>query len=225
MRNSLLEHSVPAHRPPACRTPSRPACRTVQDFERIRKLKQRALVEAALTKHGLASATSRAKKARLLEAAEEEAAEALAMQQARQHIGEAKVAAGDLVGEYGSGGVGGDEGAWVRADRERGSLCARCCVVHELTMCPFVLSCDTGRHKARKDKAARLASVLEGREGREKFGARSGLKKKKTAGLSEREKQRKKAMPMAARLAQIRRRNAAARGRGKGKNFKGHKRS
>lgn len=152
---------------------------TQEDFERIRKLKQRALVEAALTKHGLASATSRAKKARLLEAAEEEAAEALAMQQARQHIGEAKVAAGDLV----------------------------------------------GRHKARKDKAARLASVLEGREGREKFGARSGLKKKKTAGLSEREKQRKKAMPMAARLAQIRRRNAAARGRGKGKNFKGHKRS
>ncbi len=79
-----------------------------------------------------------------------------------------------------------------------------------------------GKHKSRKDKAARLASVLEGREGREKFGARSALKKKKTAGLSEREKQRRKAMPMAARVALFRRRNAAGRGRGRGKNFKGH---
>ncbi len=201
---------------------SRPVCRTVQDFERIRKLKQRALVEAALTKHGLASATSRAKKARLLEAAEEEAAEALAMQQARQHIGEAKVAAGDLVGEYGSGCVGG-HGCGRTASVAAYVLDAAWCTSQ--TLYPCVLSGVTGRHKARKDKAARLASVLEGREGREKFGARSGLKKKKTAGFSEREKQRKKAMPMAARLAQIRRRNAAARGRGKGKNFKGHKRS
>ncbi|GFR43447.1 hypothetical protein Agub_g4529 [Astrephomene gubernaculifera] len=156
---------------------------TQEDFMRIRKLKQRALVEAALAKHGLASSSakrpSQAKRARLLEAAEEEAAEALALRERLAAIGEARVAPEDLV----------------------------------------------GRHKARKDKAARLASVLEGREGREKFGARSGLKKKKTAGLSEREKQRKKVMPMAARVAQIRRRNAAARGRGRGKNFKGHVRS
>ncbi|KXZ52362.1 hypothetical protein GPECTOR_10g996 [Gonium pectorale] len=149
---------------------------TQEDFERIKRLKQKALVEAALSKHGLSSASSKAKKARMLEAAEEEAAEALALRERLSAIGESKVAATDLV----------------------------------------------GKHKARKDKAARLASVLEGREGREKFGARSGLKKKKTAGLSEREKQRKKVMPMAARVAQIRRRNAAARGRGRGKNFKGH---
>ncbi|GLC55364.1 hypothetical protein PLESTB_000976900 [Pleodorina starrii] len=149
---------------------------TQEDFERIKRLKQKALVEAALAKHGIASAASKAKKAKMLEAAEEEAAEAMAMRERLAAIGEAKVQATDLV----------------------------------------------GRHKARKDKAARLASVLEGREGREKFGARSSLKKKKTAGLSEREKQRKKVMPMAARVAQIRRRNAAARGRGRGKNFKGH---
>ncbi len=49
-----------------------------------------------------------------------------------------------------------------------------------------------GKHKARKDKAERLAKVMEGREGRDKFGARSSLKKKKTAGFSEREKQRRK---------------------------------
>ncbi|GIM11973.1 hypothetical protein Vretimale_15407, partial [Volvox reticuliferus] len=152
---------------------------TQEDFERIKKLKQKAMVEAALAKHGLASGASKAKRARILEAAEEEAAEAIALKERLAAIGESKVHAEDLV----------------------------------------------GRHKARKDKAARLASVLEGREGREKFGARSGLKKKKTAGLSEREKQRRKAMPMAARVAQIRRRNAAARGRGRGKNFKGHVRS
>ncbi|KAG2501935.1 hypothetical protein HYH03_000433 [Edaphochlamys debaryana] len=148
---------------------------TQEDFDRIKKLKQKALVEAALAKHGLASA-SRAKKVKMLEAAEEEAAEAMALQERLAAIGESKVAAGDLA----------------------------------------------ARIKARKDKAARMASVLEGREGREKFGAKSALKKKKTAGLSEREKQRRKVMPMAARVQQIRRRNAAARGKKMGKNFKGH---
>ncbi|KAG2445218.1 hypothetical protein HYH02_008686 [Chlamydomonas schloesseri] len=151
---------------------------TQEDFDRIKRLKQKALVEAALAKAGVTStsAASKAKKQRALEAAEEEAAELLALQERLTAIGESKVNAADLV----------------------------------------------GKHKARKDKAARLASVLEGREGREKFGARSGLKKKKTAGLSEREKQRRKAMPMAARVQQIRRRNAAARGKKMGKNFKGH---
>ncbi|PNW82173.1 hypothetical protein CHLRE_06g277050v5 [Chlamydomonas reinhardtii] len=149
---------------------------TQEDFDRIKRLKQKALVEAALAKAGVTSAASKAKKQRALESAEEEAAELLALQERLTTIGESKVNAADL----------------------------------------------TGKHKARKDKEARLASVLEGREGREKFGARSSLKKKKTAGLSEREKQRRKAMPMAARVQQIRRRNAAARGKKMGKNFKGH---
>ncbi|KAG2439494.1 hypothetical protein HXX76_004848 [Chlamydomonas incerta] len=149
---------------------------TQEDFDRIKRLKQKSLVEAALAKAGVTSAASKAKKQRALEAAEEEATEALALQERLTSIGESKVHAADLM----------------------------------------------GKHKARKDKEARLASVLEGREGREKFGARSSLKKKKTAGLSEREKQRRKAMPMAARVQQIRRRNAAARGKKMGKNFKGH---
>ncbi len=73
-----------------------------QDFERIRKLKQKALVEAALVKHGLSSGASKAKKTRLLEAAEEDAAEALALRTRLAAIGESKVHAQDLVGEYGT---------------------------------------------------------------------------------------------------------------------------
>lgn len=79
-----------------------------------------------------------------------------------------------------------------------------------------------GRHKARQDKEARLASVLEGREGRAKFGAASGMKKKKTGGLSEREKQRKKQMPIAARIAQLRNRHTKNKNKHVRGNFRGH---
>jgi protein SDA1 len=79
-----------------------------------------------------------------------------------------------------------------------------------------------GRHKKRADKEERLASVMAWREGREAFGARSKLKKQKTGGLSERQKQRSKAMPIAARLQQLKNRSAAARNRSNPRHFKGH---
>lgn len=83
----------------------------------------------------------------------------------------------------------------------------------------------TGRHKKRKTKEERMASVLAGREGRDAFGARSGLKKKKTGGTSEREKQKKKALPIAARIQQLRNRSARAKNKKHVRNFKGHVRS
>lgn len=62
-----------------------------------------------------------------------------------------------------------------------------------------------------------------GREGRGEFGARSGLKKKKTGGLSNREKDKRKRLPMAARSGQVRAagparscRQPAEAGRGRG---------
>lgn len=62
--------------------------------------------------------------------------------------------------------------------------------------------------------------VAAGREGREGFGAASGLKKKKTGGTSNREKAKRKNMPAAARVRQISRRTKSNR-RPKG-SFKGH---
>ncbi len=83
----------------------------------------------------------------------------------------------------------------------------------------------TGRHKRRHDKEERLASVLAGREGRDKFGGATGRKKQKTGGLSEKEKQKRKAMPIAARLSQVRRRTETGRRKAglkaRGLNFKG----
>jgi protein SDA1 len=90
----------------------------------------------------------------------------------------------------------------------------------QLTLCS---AADTpGRHKKRADKAERLASVMEGREGRDAFGARSKLKKKKTGGMSERQKQRQKAMPIAARVQQLKNRSTKARNKSNPRHFKGH---
>jgi protein SDA1 len=79
-----------------------------------------------------------------------------------------------------------------------------------------------GRHKKRKSKEERLASVMAGREGREAFGSRTGIKKKKQGGLSEREKQRSKSMPIAARIQQLRNRGVKARNKSNPRHFKGH---
>ena len=58
-----------------------------------------------------------------------------------------------------------------------------------------------------------------GREGRGGFGAASSLRKKKTGGLSNKEKAKQKNMPAAARMQQLsRRRKSKA---GGAKNFKG----
>ena len=77
-----------------------------------------------------------------------------------------------------------------------------------------------GRARGRRDKAARMASVMEGREGRE-FGAAAGKRKAKAGGLSNREKQKRKAMPLAARSAQARKRAGAGRSKRAGKAGKG----
>jgi hypothetical protein len=80
-----------------------------------------------------------------------------------------------------------------------------------------------GNHKKRKDKMERLESVLAGRVGREEFGSSTGRKKGKTGGLTEREKQKKKAMPSAARDHQIQRNTSDRKAKAKlVKNFKGH---
>ncbi|KAL6763683.1 SDA1-domain-containing protein [Haematococcus lacustris] len=148
---------------------------TAEDFERIKRLKHKRLVEAALAKHGLKS-MSKAKRNRLLLAAEEEAEEAAALERRRAHLNEAKVTAGSL----------------------------------------------EGKRKRAHDKEARLASVMAGREGRDKFGSSSAAKKAKTGGLSERQKQRKKDMPLAARFSQLQRRADTAKRNYSKKNFKGH---
>ena len=81
----------------------------------------------------------------------------------------------------------------------------------------------TGRKKRRQDKAERLESVLAGRECREKFGSSMGRKKQKSGGLTEREKQKRKAMPMAARVHQVQVRSETARKlKMCKKNLKGH---
>eukprot|EP00887_Chlorella_sp_A99_P007365 scaffold2.g7365.t1 len=148
---------------------------TEEDFETIRRLKHRRMVEAAMQKHGLKSARKR-DKAR--QAAEEAADEALALQARLGVANEQRVNPDDLL----------------------------------------------GRHKYRRDKEERLKSVLEGREGRLEFGAKSRLAKKKTGGLSNREKAKRKRLPMAARAGQARKRQERKKKLGS-KNFKGHQRS
>uniref|UniRef100_A0A7N0UR20 Protein SDA1 n=1 Tax=Kalanchoe fedtschenkoi TaxID=63787 RepID=A0A7N0UR20_KALFE len=57
--------------------------------------------------------------------------------------------------------------------------------------------------KEKLTKEQRLAHVREGREGREKYQARAAVKQKKTGGLSNRQKEHKKAMPLAAKRSKI----------------------
>lgn len=90
-------------------------------------------------------------------------------------------------------------------------------MVHEQRMDPTNL---LGKRRGRRDKEERMASVLEGREGRE-FGAKSRIKKDKTGGLSNKEKQKRKNLPMAAVSGQVRKRLERGK-RKKAKNFKGH---
>lgn len=110
------------------------------------------------------------------------------------------------------GGVGqgfrGVIGSWVVPNIPR----ARRLPTSQATHHPQPLAITTHNHspiaaaakgKRAHDKEARLATVLAGREGRDQFGSRSGRKKAKTGGLSEREKQRRKSMPLAARVVQV----------------------
>jgi protein SDA1 len=110
----------------------------------------------------------------------------------------------------------------------QGRHAAQADTAHRTPAClpAWLLQVDPAALEARKkrghDKASRLATVMEGREGRGAFGASSNRKKKKTGGLSERQKQRQKAMPAAARIVQLRNRAEQRRQqRGGRKNYKG----
>ena len=63
-----------------------------------RRLKQKALVEAAMSKHGLQGA-SKAKRRRILEAAEAEAEEVAQLQETRDKANEIRVNPDDLKSE------------------------------------------------------------------------------------------------------------------------------
>ena len=88
-----------------------------------------------------------------------------------------------------------------------------------------------GKKRGRADKAERLASVMEGREGRMEFGAKAKLKKEKTGGLSNKEKERRKRVLAGGVGGQIARRVKGTGGakttgglrgaKGKGKQFRG----
>ena len=60
-----------------------------------------------------------------------------------------------------------------------------------------------------------------GRVGRE-FGSKASLKKAKTGGMSNREKERRKRLPIAARGSQVRKRMDRTKQKSRPKNFKGH---
>ena len=84
-----------------------------------------------------------------------------------------------------------------------------------------------GTHKVRSDKAARLARVMEGREGRGEFGSAADRHKKKSGGSSNKEKDKRKQLPLAARQRAAHKRmggrKAHGKGRKKDKNFTGKK--
>ncbi|XP_010248735.1 PREDICTED: protein SDA1 homolog isoform X2 [Nelumbo nucifera] len=74
-------------------------------------------------------------------------------------------------------------------------------------------------------KEERLALVRAGREDREKYQARTAVKQKKTGGLSNRQKEHKKAMPLAAKRAKVARSRLEKnkQKRTSGKQFRGRK--
>lgn len=144
---------------------------TQEDFQNIKALKHKKLVEQAMKKHGLKSAS---KRAAARELAEQEAEDQLLLESKRSKLHEHAVNPMDLL----------------------------------------------GKKRGRADKEERLASVMEGREGRE-FGAKSRIKKAKTGGLSNREKQKRKNLPMGAVGGQVRKRLERNKLKS-AKNFKGH---
>lgn len=140
---------------------------TQEDFQNIKALKHRKLVNEALQRHGIKSASKRS-------AAEQEAEDQLALESKRKKIHEHAVNPVDLL----------------------------------------------GKKRGKADKQERLASVLEGREGRE-YGAKARIKNKKTGGLSHKEKQKRKNIPLGAVGGQVRKRLERNKMRS-AKNFKGH---
>eukprot|EP00271_Cylindrocystis_brebissonii_P019004 TRINITY_DN5589_c1_g3_i2.p2 TRINITY_DN5589_c1_g3~~TRINITY_DN5589_c1_g3_i2.p2 ORF type:complete len:123 (-),score=32.76 TRINITY_DN5589_c1_g3_i2:123-491(-) len=76
--------------------------------------------------------------------------------------------------------------------------------------------------KRKREKEERIASIKAGREGRE-FCAKAALKQKKTGGLSNREHQRRKAVPVGVHRAKTKARMANGKRKGGSKNFQGKK--
>ena len=110
--------------------------------------------------------------------------------------------------------LGAKRAAAVGAEEVAAMLARRRDGAHDRRVNPESL---LGTHKTHSDKAARLASIHAGREGRAEFGAASQRHKKKTGGTSNKEKAKRKALPHAARVNVVRhRRDAAAKGRPKG---------
>eukprot|EP00890_Picochlorum_soloecismus_P002101 jgi/Picsp_1/2892/NSC_01117-R1_protein len=89
--------------------------------------------------------------------------------------------------------------------------------LHEQAVNPSDL---LGKRRGKQTKEERLATVMEGREGRE-FGAKSRVKKAKTGGLSNKEKLKRKKLPMRAVSGQVRKRLVKNKMKS-AKNFKGH---
>lgn len=79
--------------------------------------------------------------------------------------------------------------------------------------------CWDAEGKGSLDAASPNLVHCTGREGRGGFGAASSLRKKKTGGLSNKEKAKQKNMPAAARMQQLSRRRKSK--TGGAKNFKG----
>jgi len=75
----------------------------------------------------------------------------------------------------------------------------------------------------RKDKEERMALVKAGREDRTKYAARTAVKQKKTGGLSNRQKEHKKGMPLAAKRAKVARSRIEKKKRTASKRFLGKK--
>ncbi|EPS67164.1 hypothetical protein M569_07613, partial [Genlisea aurea] len=79
--------------------------------------------------------------------------------------------------------------------------------------------------KRKLTKEQKLAVIRAGREERGKYQSRTGIKQKKTGGLSNRQKEHKKAMPLAAKRAKIvkSREHKRKREKGSNKQFRGKK--
>lgn len=70
--------------------------------------------------------------------------------------------------------------------------------IHERRVNPAMLEANIRR---RREKEERLASVRAGQEERQAYKARTSVKQQKTGGLSNRQKEKKKSLPLAAKLA------------------------
>ncbi|KAL2644731.1 hypothetical protein R1flu_012318 [Riccia fluitans] len=77
--------------------------------------------------------------------------------------------------------------------------------------------------KRRAEKEERLALVKAGREDRTPYGSRIATKQKKTGGMSNKQKEKRKALPLAAIRSKVARNAERKRTRGRGNNFRGKK--